>query len=211
LIEKYLEKWKEIEFEVVRDCVGNAVAVACLENMDPMGIHTGDSIVVAPSQTLTNREYQLLRDSSLGVARVVGVVGECNVQFALNPRSEEFYVIETNPRMSRSSALASKATGYPLAYVAAKLALGYRLPELINRVTGVTTAHFEPALDYVVVKVPRWDFEKFPGAERLIGTEMRSIGEVMAVGRCFEEALQKALRMLDIGAEGLVANPWQRE
>lgn len=211
LVERYLEKWKEVEFEVVRDGDGNKVAVACLENVDPMGIHTGDSIVVAPSQTLTNREYQALRDASLAVAEAVGVVGECNVQLALNPRSEEFYVIETNPRMSRSSALASKATGYPLAYIAAKLALGYKLPELVNSVTGITTAHFEPALDYVVVKVPRWDFEKFPGAERLIGTEMRSIGEVMAIGRCFEEALQKALRMLDIGADGLVANAWERE
>jgi len=211
LVEKYLEKWKEIEFEVVRDWAGNAVAVACLENMDPMGIHTGDSIVVAPSQTLTNREYQALRDASLAVAEAVGVVGECNVQLALNPRSEEFYVIETNPRMSRSSALASKATGYPLAYIAAKLALGYKLPELINGVTGITTAHFEPSLDYIVVKVPRWDFDKFPGAEPVIGTEMRSIGEVMAIGRCFEEALQKALRMLDIGADGLVANAWDRE
>ncbi|MEM0308110.1 MAG: carbamoyl-phosphate synthase (glutamine-hydrolyzing) large subunit [Thermofilaceae archaeon] len=211
LVEKYLDKWKEVEFEVVRDSADNAVAVACLENVDPMGVHTGDSIVVAPSQTLTNREYQALRDASLAVARAIGVVGECNVQLALDPRSEEFYVIETNPRMSRSSALASKATGYPLAYIAAKLALGYRLPELMNTVTGVTTAHFEPALDYVVVKVPRWDFEKFPGVKPVIGTEMRSIGEVMAIGRCFEEALQKALRMLDIGARGLVANPWDRE
>ena len=211
LVERYLGKWKEVEFEVVRDWADNAVAVACLENVDPMGVHTGDSIVVAPSQTLTNREYQALRDASLAVARAVGVVGECNVQLALNPRSEEFYVIETNPRLSRSSALASKATGYPLAYIAAKLALGYRLPELLNTVTGATTAHFEPALDYVVVKVPRWDFEKFPGVEPVVGTEMRSIGEVMAIGRCFEEALQKALRMLDIGADGLVANAWERE
>jgi carbamoyl-phosphate synthase large subunit len=210
LVEKYLGKWKEVEFEVVRDWADNAVAVACLENVDPMGVHTGDSIVVAPSQTLTNREYQALRDASLAVARAVGVVGECNVQLALNPRSEEFYVIETNPRLSRSSALASKATGYPLAYIAAKLALGYRLPELLNTVTGATTAHFEPALDYVVVKVPRWDFEKFPGVEPVVGTEMRSVGEVMAIGRCFEEALQKALRMLDIGADGLVANAWER-
>lgn len=210
LVEKYLDKWKEVEFEVVRDWADNAVAVACLENVDPMGIHTGDSIVVAPSQTLTNREYQALRDASLAVARALGVIGECNVQFALDPRSEEFYVIETNPRMSRSSALASKATGYPLAYIAAKLALGYKLPELLNSVTGVTTAYFEPALDYVVVKVPRWDFEKFPGVKPVIGTEMRSIGEVMAIGRCFEEALQKALRMLDIGVKGLVANSWDR-
>ncbi|MEM1508613.1 MAG: carbamoyl-phosphate synthase (glutamine-hydrolyzing) large subunit [Thermofilaceae archaeon] len=206
LVERYLEKWKEIEFEVIRDAVDNAVAVACLENVDPMGVHTGDSIVVAPSQTLTNREYQALRNASLAVARAVGVVGECNVQLALNPRSEEFYVIETNPRMSRSSALASKATGYPLAYVAAKIALGYTLPELVNSVTGVTVAHFEPALDYIVVKMPRWDFSKFPRAHELIGTEMRSIGEVMAIGRCFEEAIQKAVRMLDLGLEGVVAN-----
>ncbi|MCD6510006.1 MAG: carbamoyl-phosphate synthase (glutamine-hydrolyzing) large subunit [Thermoprotei archaeon] len=207
LVEKYLHHWKEVEFEVVRDHKDNAVAVACLENMDPMGIHTGDSIVVAPSQTLTNREYQMLRDASLAVTRAVGVIGECNVQLALDPCSEEFYVIEVNPRMSRSSALASKATGYPLAYIAAKLALGYTLPELINKVTGITSAHFEPALDYVVVKMPRWDFSKFLNAEKVIGTEMRSIGEVMAVGRCFEEALQKAIRMLDIGKEGLVSNP----
>ncbi|RLF20612.1 MAG: carbamoyl phosphate synthase large subunit [Thermoprotei archaeon] len=207
LIERYLHHWKEIEFEVVRDYKGNTVAVACLENMDPMGIHTGDSIVIAPSQTLTNREYQLLRDASIAVAKAIGIIGECNVQLALDPRSETFYVIETNPRMSRSSALASKATGYPLAYIAAKLALGYTLPELINKVTGITSAHFEPALDYVVVKMPRWDFNKFPGSIKVIGTEMRSIGEVMAIGRCFEEALQKAIRMLDIGKEGLVANP----
>ncbi|RLF22610.1 MAG: carbamoyl phosphate synthase large subunit [Thermoprotei archaeon] len=176
-----------------------------------MGIHTGDSIVVAPSQTLTNREYQMLRDASLAVAEAVGVIGECNVQLALNPRSEEYYVIETNPRMSRSSALASKATGYPLAYIAAKLALGYTLPELINKVTGVTSAHFEPALDYVVVKMPRWDFQKFRRVRWEIGTEMRSIGEVMAIGRCFEEALQKAIRMLDIGKEGLVCNDEDEE
>ncbi len=207
LVEKYLHHWKEIEFEVVRDYKDNAVAVACLENMDPMGIHTGDSIVVAPSQTLTNREYQMLRDASLAVARAVGVIGECNVQLALDPNSEEFYIIETNPRMSRSSALASKATGYPLAYIAAKLAIGYTLPELVNKVTGITSAHFEPALDYVVVKMPRWDFSKFTNAIKAIGTEMRSIGEVMAIGRCFEEALQKAIRMLDIGKEGLVCNP----
>ena len=206
LVEKYLHHWKEIEFEVVRDYKDNAVAVACLENMDPMGIHTGDSIVVAPSQTLTNREYQLLRDASLAVARAIGIVGECNVQLALDPESEKYYVIETNPRMSRSSALASKATGYPLAYIAAKLAIGYTLPELINKVTGITSAHFEPALDYVVVKMPRWDFKKFSNAMEQIGTEMRSIGEVMAIGRCFEEALQKAIRMLDIGKDGLVAN-----
>lgn len=206
LIEKYLEHWKEVETEVVRDYYGNSVVVAFLENVDPMGIHTGDSIVVAPAQTLTNREYHSIRDCSIRVAEEIGIVGECNVQFALDYSSETFYVIETNPRMSRSSALASKATGYPLAYIAAKLAIGYSLPELINRVTGVTTAAFEPSLDYVVVKVPRWDFDKFHRADRRIGTQMKSIGEVMAIGRCFEEAIQKAVRMLDIGKNGLVCN-----
>ena len=211
LVEKSLNFWKEIEFEVVRDLYGEMAAVACLENLDPMGVHTGDSIVVAPSQTLTNHEYQVLRTASLKVAEAVGVVGECNVQLALNPRSEEYYVIETNPRMSRSSALASKATGYPLAYIAAKLALGWRLYEVVNKVTGTTTAHFEPSLDYVVVKVPRWDFEKFEGVKARIGTEMRSIGEVMAIGRCFEEALQKAFRMLDASFEGIVCNDYVPE
>ncbi|RLE50137.1 MAG: carbamoyl phosphate synthase large subunit [Candidatus Methanomethylicota archaeon] len=206
LIEKYLERWKEVETEVVRDYYGNSVVVAFLENMDPMGIHTGDSIVVAPAQTLTNREYHLIRDYSIRVAEAIGIVGECNVQFALDYKSETFYAIETNPRMSRSSALASKATGYPLAYIAAKLAIGYSLPELINRVTGITTAAFEPSLDYIVVKVPRWDFDKFNRADRRIGTQMKSIGEVMAIGRCFEEAIQKAIRMLDIGKNGLVCN-----
>lgn len=164
-----------------------------------MGIHTGDSIVVAPSQTLTNREYQALRDASLAVARAIGVIGEYNVQFALELNSEVFYAIELNPRMFRGSAPASKVTGYPLAYIAAKLALGYKLPELLNSVRGVTSAYFELALDYVVVKVPRWDFDRFPGAEPVVGTEMRSIVEVMAIGRCFEKALQKVLRMLDVG------------
>jgi carbamoyl-phosphate synthase large subunit len=166
-----------------------------------MGVHTGDSIVVAPSQTLTNREYHLLRIVSFKVVRALGIVGECNIQFALNPNSEEFRVIEVNPRLSRSSALASKATGYPIAYIAAKLALGYTLPELINKVTGVTTACFEPALDYIVVKIPRWDFQKFKKIDRRVGTEMKSVGEVMAIGRSFEETLQKAVRMLDIGRE----------
>ncbi len=196
LVEKYLKGWKEIEFEVVRDKDGNAVAVACLENFDPMGIHTGDSIVVAPSQTLTNREYQLLRSAAIEVAEAIDLIGECNVQLALDPRSEEFYIIETNPRMSRSSALASKVTGYPLAYIAAKLALGYTLDELLNGVTGVTTALFEPSLDYVVVKMPRWDLEKFENAKRKINTEMKSIGEAMAIGRNLHEAFQKAIRMV---------------
>ncbi len=194
LVEKYLGGWKEIEFEVVRDSHGNVIAPACLENADPMGVHTGESVVVAPCQTLTNQEYQMLRSASLRVAEAVGLVGEGNVQFAL--RGTEYYAIEMNPRMSRSSALASKATGYPLAYVAAKLALGYRLDEIINRVTGVTCSCFEPSLDYVVVKIPRWDLEKFEGASGTIGSEMKSIGEVMAIGRNLAEALQKGLRML---------------
>ncbi|MCD6139580.1 MAG: carbamoyl-phosphate synthase (glutamine-hydrolyzing) large subunit [Thermococcus sp.] len=196
LVEKYLKGWKEIEFEVVRDKDGNAVAVACLENFDPMGVHTGDSIVVAPSQTLTNREYQLLRSAAIEVAEAIDLIGECNVQLALDPKSEEFYIIETNPRMSRSSALASKVTGYPLAYIAAKLALDYTLDELLNGVTGVTTALFEPSLDYVVVKMPRWDLEKFENAKKKINTEMKSIGEVMAIGRNLHEAFQKAIRMV---------------
>lgn len=203
LIEKYLHHWKEIEYEVVRDSKGNVAAIACLENLDPMGVHTGDSIVIAPCQTLTNREYQLLRDTSFRVAEAVELVGEGNVQLALDPRSEVHYVIETNPRMSRSSALASKATGYPLAYIAAKLALGYELWEILNKVTGVTCACFEPSLDYVVLKVPRWDLEKFDGAIKTLDSEMKSIGEVMAVGRNVAEAFQKALRMLDIGSDGL--------
>ena len=206
LVEKYLHHWKEIEYEVVRDQYGNMVAVACLENADPMGVHTGESVVIAPCQTLTDQEYQLLREASLHVAESISLIGEGNVQLALNPRdSWEYYVIETNPRMSRSSALASKATGYPLAYIAAKLALGYQLDELLNRVTGRTCACFEPSLDYVVVKVPRWDLGKFENVEKSIGSEMKSIGEVMAIGRNFAEALQKAIRMLDIGEPGVVA------
>jgi carbamoyl-phosphate synthase large subunit len=211
LIEKYLHHWKEIEFEVMRDRRGNSVAVACLENADPMGIHTGESVVIAPCQTLNDKEYQLLRNASMKVAEAIGLIGECNVQLALNPFSEEFYIIETNPRMSRSSALASKATGYPLAYIAAKLALGYTLDEVINKVTGVTCSCFEPSLDYVVVKVPRWDLEKFVGAERSLGSEMKSIGEVMAIGRNLHEAFQKAIRMLDIGEPGVVGGPYYEE
>ncbi|MEM1873016.1 MAG: carbamoyl-phosphate synthase large subunit [Acidilobaceae archaeon] len=210
LVEKYLHHWKEIEYEVMRDKVGQSVAVACLENVDPMGVHTGDSIVVAPCQTLTDREYQLLRKASIAVADSIGLIGECNVQLALDPTSELYYIIETNPRMSRSSALASKATGYPLAYIAAKLALGYTLDELKNKVTGVTTALFEPSLDYVVVKVPRWDLEKFVGAERSLGSEMMSVGEVMAIGRNLHEAFQKAIRMLDIRDE-LIGEYYEQE
>lgn len=208
LIEKYLHHWKEIEFEVVRDAYDNVAAIACLENLDPMGVHTGESIVIAPCQTLTDYEYQLSRNLSIAVERAITLIGEGNVQVALNPlNSGEIYAIETNPRMSRSSALASKATGYPLAYIAAKLALGYKLYEVINKVTGKTSACFEPSLDYVVIKVPRWDLDKFEFAERSLGTEMKSVGEVMAIGRSFLETLQKAIRMLDIGETGLVGGP----
>ncbi len=201
LVEEYLDKWKEVEYEVMRDHSDNCTIVCNMENLDPMGIHTGDSIVVAPSQTLTNREYNILRETSLRVIRVLGIVGECNIQFALDPRSESFRVIEVNSRLSRSSALASKATGYPIAYIAAKLAIGYSLPELTNKITGATTSCFEPSLDYIVVKMPRWDFQKFRKVSKGIGTQMKSVGEVMAIGRCFEEAFQKAVRMLDIGRE----------
>lgn len=206
LIEEVLEGWKEIEYEVVRDGFDNCVTVCNMENVDPMGIHTGESIVVAPSQTLTNTEYHLLRHISIQVVRHLGIVGECNVQFALDPNSADYRVIEVNARLSRSSALASKATGYPLAYIAAKLGLGYGLPDLQNPVTAVTQACFEPALDYVVVKIPRWDLKKFRGASPRIGSGMKSVGEVMGIGRTFEEALQKSIRMLEIGACGLVAN-----
>lgn len=203
LVEKYIGGWKEIEFEIMRDQHGESVAVVCMENIDPMGIHTGDSVVVAPCLTLTNDEYQRARLMSIGVARAINLVGECNVQIAINPRGQEMYVIETNPRMSRSSALASKASGYPLAYIAAKLTLGYRLSELINKVTGKTVAAFEPSLDYVVVKIPRWENDRF-GVDEPLGPEMMSIGEVMGIGRTLEEAWQKAVRMLDIGEPGLV-------
>lgn len=204
LVEKYLEKWKEIEYEVMRDRAGNMIAVACLENIDPMGVHTGESLVVAPSQTLTDSEYQTLRTASFGVASAIRLVGECNVQLALQQSTGDYYVIETNPRMSRSSALASKATGYPLAYIAAKLCLGYLLDELLNTITGSTTAFFEPSLDYVVLKAPRWDLEKFWPRDEVLSSEMMSIGEVMAIGRNMEEVYQKAFRMLDIGVMGLV-------
>src|SRR2546426_6145620 len=197
LVEEYLDKWKEIEYEVMRDQNDNCTIVCNMENLDPMGVHTGDSIVVDPSQTLTNREYNLLRETGQRVIRALGIIGECNIQFALDPQSEDFRVIEVNSRLSRSSALASKATGYPIAYIAAKLSIGYTLPELTNKITGVTSACFEPSLDYIVVKAPRWDFRKFRNASKGIGTQMKSVGEVMAIGRCFEEALQKAIRMLD--------------
>lgn len=204
LIEKYLGGWKEIEYEVVRDSYDNCITVCNMENFDPMGIHTGESIVVAPSQTLTNTEYHKLREVSIRVIRHLGIVGECNIQFALDPESEDYRVIEVNARLSRSSALASKATGYPLAFIAAKLALGRSLTEIENKITKKTMACFEPALDYIVIKIPRWDLEKFKKVSFKIGSEMKSVGEVMAIGRKFEEVLQKALRMLGAGLHGLV-------
>ncbi len=197
LLERYVGDFKQIEYEIVRDRKGNTLTVCNMENVLAMRVHTGDNIVIAPSQTLNDSEYQLLRQAALRAATEVGIVGECNIQFALDPRSEEYYAIEINARLSRSSALASKATGYPLAYVAAKLALGYTLPELKNRVTGVTTACFEPALDYVVVKLPRWDLDKFERADRRLGPSMKSVGEVMGIGASFPEAIQKAVRMSD--------------
>jgi carbamoyl-phosphate synthase large subunit len=205
LIEEYLVGWKELEYEVVRDRFDNCIVVCNMENLDPMGVHTGESIVVAPSQTLTNGEYHRLRELAIRSVRHLGVVGECNIQFALHPRSGACRVIEVNARLSRSSALASKATGYPLAFVAAKLGLGYALTDLPNAVTGVTMSCFEPALDYVVVKAPRWDLQKFRGASQRIGSSMKSVGEVMAIGRSFEEALQKALRMVDKGLDWVPA------
>ncbi len=206
LVEEYVGHWKELEYEVMRDYADNCLIVCNMENLDPMGVHTGDSIVVAPSQTLSNREYHLMRSAAINAIRNLGIIGECNIQWAAHPKSEEFRVIEVNSRMSRSSALASKVTGYPLAYIATKLSIGYLLPELINKVTEVTTACFEPALDYVTIKIPRWDLQKFKKADRHIGPQMRSVGEVMSIGRCMEEALQKAVRMLDIGKMGLVCN-----
>lgn len=205
LVEEYLTGWKEVEYEVVRDESDNCITICNMENFDPLGIHTGESIVVAPSQTLTNTDYHRLREIAIRIVRHLKVVGECNVQFALDPNSSAYRVIEVNARLSRSSALASKATGYPLAYIAAKLALGYSLPDLQNSVTQTTTACFEPALDYVTVKVPRWDLKKFRSVSSQLGSGMKSVGEVMAIGRTFEEALQKAIRMLDIGHDGLVA------
>jgi carbamoyl-phosphate synthase large subunit len=203
LVEENLRGWKEIEYEVVRDARDNCITVCNMENFDPMGIHTGESIVVAPSQTLDDAEYQMLRSVAIKTVRHLGIVGECNIQYALDPHSLDYRVIEVNARLSRSSALASKATGYPLAYVAAKIALGYTLPEIPNAITRRTTSFFEPALDYLVVKVPRWDLGKFRGADLRIGSEMKSVGEVMAIGRTFPEVIQKALRMLDIGVKGL--------
>ena len=206
LVEKSLRGWKEIEYEVVRDRYDNCITVCNMENFDPLGIHTGESIVVAPSQTLSNSEYHKLRELAIKIIRHIGIVGECNVQYALDPQSEDYRVIEVNARLSRSSALASKATGYPLAFVAAKLGLGYGLFELKNSVTKTTSAFFEPALDYVVVKIPRWDLTKFHGVNRELGSSMKSVGEVMAIGRTFEEALQKGLRMMGQGMHGFVEN-----
>ena len=206
LVEKSLKGWKEIEYEVVRDRFNNCITVCNMENLDPLGIHTGESIVVAPSQTLTNSEYHKLRALAIKIICHLGIVGECNVQYALDPQSEDYRVIEVNARLSRSSALASKATGYPLAFVAAKLGLGYGLFELKNSVTKTTSAFFEPALDYVVVKIPRWDLTKFHGVKRELGSSMKSVGEVMAIGRTFEEALQKGLRMIGQGMHGFVEN-----
>lgn len=206
LIEEYLGGWKELEYEVVRDRYDNCIVVCSMENVDPMGIHTGESIVTAPVQTLTASENFMLRSISIKVIRHLGIVGECNIQFALNPHSQDYRIIEVNARLSRSSALASKATGYPLALIAAKLSLGYDLPEIQNMITGETSACFEPALDYVVVKFPRWDLQKFKRVSNRLTSEMKSVGEVMAIGRSFEEALQKAIRMLDVGMSGLVGN-----
>ncbi|MBQ9417168.1 MAG: carbamoyl-phosphate synthase (glutamine-hydrolyzing) large subunit [Bacteroidales bacterium] len=206
LIEKSLKGWKEIEYEVVRDRYDNCITVCNMENFDPLGIHTGESIVVAPSQTLTNSEYHKLRQLSIAIVRHLGIVGECNVQYALDPQSEDYRVIEVNARLSRSSALASKATGYPLASVAAKLGLGYGLFELKNSVTATTSAFFEPALDYIVCKMPRWDLAKFHGVDRMLGSSMKSVGEVMAIGRTFEEVIQKAMRMIGQGIHGFEEN-----
>ncbi|MCH8090397.1 MAG: carbamoyl-phosphate synthase large subunit, partial [Chloroflexi bacterium] len=217
LVERYLEGWKEIEYEVMRDSADNCITVCNMENLDPMGVHTGDSIVVAPSQTLSDKEYQMLRSASLKIIRALGIEGGCNIQFALAPGPlvaeafgqkmngpSDYYVIEVNPRVSRSSALASKATGYPIARVATKIAVGRTLDQIPNAVTGKTMAAFEPALDYCVVKIPRWPFDKFASGDRSIGTQMKSTGEVMAIDRCFEAALQKAVRSLEVGRRPLL-------
>ena len=206
LVEEYIGHWKQIEYEVMQDYKGNNVIVCNMENVLSMKVHTGDNIIVAPSQTIDNREYHMLRSAALRATKHVGIVGECNIQYALAPDSDRYVAIEINPRLSRSSALASKATGYPLAYMSAKIGLGYDLSELVNRITKSTTACFEPSLDYIVCKHPRWDFEKFELVNRRLGPTMKSVGEVMAIGRTFEESLQKAIRMLDIGRDGLVLN-----
>ncbi|MDD5498637.1 MAG: carbamoyl-phosphate synthase large subunit, partial [Dehalococcoidales bacterium] len=213
LVETSVKGWKEIEYEVMRDAANNCISICNMENLDPMGVHTGDSIVVAPSQTLTNKEHQMLRTASLKIVRALGVEGGCNIQMALDPKSSQYYVIEVNPRLSRSSALASKATGYPIARVAAKIALGKRLDEIPNAVTGKTMASFEPTLDYMVVKIPRWPFDKFASGDRIIGTQMKATGEVMAIDRTFEAAFQKAVRCLEFGKKTLLweDNEWKQE
>ena len=204
LVEESLIGWKEYEMEVVRDSNDNAVIVCSIENLDPMGIHTGDSITVAPAQTLTNKEYQKMRDWSILCLRTIGVdTGGSNVQFAINPDNGRMIIIEMNPRVSRSSALASKATGFPIAKIAAKLAMGYTLDELPNEITGKTVAAFEPTLDYVVTKIPRFDFEKFPTSKGILGVQMQSVGEVMAIGRTFRDSIQKAFQSLEVGLHGL--------
>ncbi|MDQ3167077.1 MAG: carbamoyl-phosphate synthase large subunit, partial [Chloroflexota bacterium] len=203
LIERSLLGWKELEYEVMRDGAGTCITICNMENIDPMGVHTGDSIVVAPSQTLTDREYQMLRTSALRIISALGIEGGCNVQYALDPASMDYAVIEVNPRVSRSSALASKATGYPIARISAKIAVGRRLADLRNPITGQTTAAFEPALDYVVAKIPRWPFDKFSRADRTIGTQMKATGEAMAIDRSFEAAIQKAVRSLETPAADL--------
>ena len=203
LIERSIAGWKEIEFEVIRDAADNCITVCSMENLDPVGVHTGDSIVVAPAQTLSDKEVQLLRQASIDIVRELGVVGGCNVQLALDPYSENYYVIEVNPRVSRSSALASKATGYPIAKVTSKIALGYNLDEIENAVTKKTKACFEPAIDYIVLKFPRWPFDKFVTADRTLGTQMKATGEVMAIERSFEASMLKAVRCLEIGLNHL--------
>ena len=203
LVERCIAGWKEIEYEVMRDSAGNCITVCNMENIDPVGVHTGDSIVVAPSQTLSDKEYQMLRSSALNIISELGITGGCNVQFALHPTSFEYCVIEVNPRVSRSSALASKATGYPIAKVAAKIALGYTLDEIKNAITGKTYASFEPALDYCVVKMPRLPFDKFITAKRTLTTQMKATGEVMAIGTSFEQAIMKAVRSIELGVDSM--------
>ncbi|MBO5744589.1 MAG: carbamoyl-phosphate synthase large subunit, partial [Clostridia bacterium] len=207
LVERYIYGWKEIEFETMRDSAGNCIAVCSMENFDPVGVHTGDSIVVAPALTLSPKEYQMLRTAALEIICALGIVGGCNCQFALNPNSFEYAVIEVNPRVSRSSALASKATGYPIAKITSKIALGYTLDEIMNDITGKTCACFEPAIDYVVVKMPKWPFEKFSTASRVLGTQMKATGEVMSIGTSFEAAMMKAVRGAEISLDTLNAAP----
>ena len=211
LVEKCISGWKEIEFETMRDAQGNVIAVCSMENVDPVGIHTGDSVVVAPALTLSDKEYQMLRSASLDIISAIGIVGGCNCQFALNPDSFEYAVIEVNPRVSRSSALASKATGYPIAKITTRIALGYSLDEIANDITGKTCACFEPTVDYVVVKFPKWPFDKFYGSSRRLGTQMKATGEVMAIGQRFEEALMKAVRGAEISLDTLNAPPLSDE